>query len=100
MSAGKMFTTESDEGFIAGRCIPIVPFYGKRWVVDGIERCMGHVRLAKDAQRLKNTLLSWLADMAIALRHREADPHAGADRWARDRLWSRRQHQTSCRICC
>jgi hypothetical protein len=50
---------------IAGRCIPIIPVYGKRWVVDGIERCMGHVRLAKDAQRLKNTLLSWLAEMAM-----------------------------------
>ncbi len=49
---------------IAGRCIPIVPFYGKRWVVDGVERCMGHVRLAKDAQRLINMLLSWLAEMS------------------------------------
>lgn len=53
-----------DCGLIAGRCIPIVPVYGKRWVVDGIERCMGHVRLAKDAQRLVNSLMSWLADMA------------------------------------
>lgn len=55
---------EEDCGLIAGRCIPIVPFYGKRWVVDGVERCMGHVRLAKDAQRLMNMLMSWLAEMA------------------------------------
>jgi len=43
-----------DCGYIAGNCIPIVVVYGKRWFVDNIERCMGHVRLAKDAQRLKN----------------------------------------------
>lgn len=55
---------EEDEGYIAGKCIPIVPMYGKRWVVDNVERCMGHVRLAKDAQRLMNSLLSWLFDMA------------------------------------
>lgn len=53
-----------DCGLIAGRHIPIVPVYGKRWVVDGIERCMGHVRLAKDAQRLVNSLMSWLAEIA------------------------------------
>jgi hypothetical protein len=55
---------ESDEGYIAGKCIPIVPFYGKRWFVDNIERCMGHVRLAKDAQRLQNSLLTWLTEIA------------------------------------
>lgn len=60
MSGGKML----DEETIPGKCIPVVPFYGKRWIVDGVERCMGHVRLAKDAQRLLNMLLSWLAEMA------------------------------------
>lgn len=54
----------SDEGYIAGKCIPIVPNYGKRWFVDNIERCMGHVRLAKDAQRLKNMQLSKLAELS------------------------------------
>jgi hypothetical protein len=54
----------SDEGYIAGKCIPIVPFYGKRWFVDGIERCQGHVRLARDAQVLDNMIKSWLAEMA------------------------------------
>lgn len=50
-----------DSGLIAGKCIPIVPVYGKRWFVDNVERCMGVVRLAKDAQRLKNVQLSNLA---------------------------------------
>ena len=53
-----------DCGVIAGRHIPIVPVYGKRWFIDGIERCMGHVRLAKDMQRLKNMQLSRLAEYA------------------------------------
>jgi hypothetical protein len=55
---------EEDCGVIAGKHIPIVPVYGKRWFVDGVERCMGHVRLAKDAQRLQNSLMSWLTDIA------------------------------------
>jgi hypothetical protein len=53
-----------DCGFIAGKHIPIVPVYGKRWFVDNIERCMGHVRLAKDAQRLKNMQLSKLGEIS------------------------------------
>lgn len=53
-----------DCGYIAGENIPIVVVYGKRWFVDGIERFMGHVRLAKDAQRLKNVQLSQLAFMS------------------------------------
>jgi hypothetical protein len=53
-----------DCGFIAGKHIPIVPMYGKRWFVDNIERCMGHVRLAKDAQRLKNMQLSKLGEIS------------------------------------
>lgn len=53
-----------DCGYIAGKYIPIVPVYGKRWFVDNIERCMGHVRLAKDAQRLKNMQLSKLGELS------------------------------------
>lgn len=53
-----------DCGYIAGPNIPVVVVYGKRWVVDQIERCMGHVRLAKDAQRLKNMQLSKLAEIS------------------------------------
>jgi len=61
MSGGKVL---EDAGYIAGNCIPIVPVYGKRWFVDNIERCMGHVRLAKDAQRLKNMQLSKLGEIS------------------------------------
>lgn len=61
MSGGRIL---EDAGYIAGECIPIVPVYGKRWFVDNIERCMGHVRLAKDAQRLKNMQLSKLAEIS------------------------------------
>lgn len=53
-----------DYGYIAGTEIPIVPVYGKRWFVDNIERCMGHVRLAKDPQRLKNMQLSKLGEIS------------------------------------
>lgn len=53
-----------DCGYIAGKNIPIIPVYGKRWFIDGIERCMGHVRLCKDAQRLKNMQLSKLGELA------------------------------------
>lgn len=53
-----------DCGYIAGPNIPVVVTYGKRWVVDSVERCMGHVRLAKDVQRLKNMQLSKLAEIS------------------------------------
>ena len=53
-----------DCGIIAGKCIPIIPVYGKRSFVDNVERCMGHVRLAKDPQRLKNMQLSKLGEYA------------------------------------
>jgi hypothetical protein len=59
-----------DCGHIAGPNIPIVPVYGKRWFVDGVERCMGHVRMARDAQMLKNMQLSKLAELS-ALSSRE-----------------------------
>ena len=61
MSGAKIL---EDCGYIAGKNIPIVPVYGKRWFVDNVERCMGHVRLAKDAQRLKNMQLSKLGEIA------------------------------------
>jgi len=61
MSGGKVL---EDCGYTAGSCIPIVPVYGKRWFVDNVERCMGHVRLSKDAQRLKNMQLSKLGEIS------------------------------------
>lgn len=53
-----------DCGYIPGKHIPIIPVYGKRWFVDNVERCMGHVRLAKDPQRLKNMQYSKLAEIS------------------------------------
>ena len=61
MSGGRVL---EDVGFLAGKHIPIVPFYGKRWFIDNVERCSGHVRTAKDAQRLKNMQLSKLAEIS------------------------------------
>ena len=63
MSGSKIL---EDCGYIAGKCIPVIPVYGKRWFVDNVERCMGHVRLAKDSQRLKNMQLSKLAEISAA----------------------------------
>jgi hypothetical protein len=61
MSGGKVLTRPQ---YLAGKMIPIVPYYGKRLVIDNIERCSGQVRIAKDAQRLFNMQLSQLADIA------------------------------------
>lgn len=61
MSGGKIL---EDCGYIAGKYIPIIPVYGKRWFVDNVERCMGHVRLPKDAQRLKNMQISKVGEIA------------------------------------
>lgn len=62
MSGGRMLCKKGE--VIPGKCIPLAPAHGKRLIVDGVERYMGHVRLAKDAQRLVNMLMSWLADIA------------------------------------
>jgi hypothetical protein len=61
MSANKIL---EDVGYIAGSCIPVIPVYGKRWFIDNIERCMGHVRMAKDSQRLGNMQRSKLGEIA------------------------------------
>lgn len=80
-----------DCGYIAGEHIPVVPVYGKRWFVDGIERFMGVVRLAKDSQRLKNMMLSLLAETAAysAMEKPILTPEqvAGHENlWARDNI--------------
>lgn len=53
-------------GPVPGTEIPIVICYGKRWFVDGRERCQGVVRTAHDSQRLKNAQTSLLAEVAIS----------------------------------
>ena len=49
---------------LAGRQIPIVPVYGERWYIGGVERCQGVVRQAKDPQRLLNTQASKLLELS------------------------------------
>ena len=51
---------------IAGKWIPIVPFYGYRSFVDGVEWYYGLVRKLKDGQRLFNTQISQLAENAAS----------------------------------
>ena len=58
-----------DCGYIAGKCIPVIPVYGKRWFIDNVERCAGHVRNAKDAQRIKNMQLSKLGEISSLSSH-------------------------------
>lgn len=53
-----------DCGVIAGKCIPIVPMYGKRWFVDNVERCAGIIRYIKDVQRIKNMQISKLGELS------------------------------------
>lgn len=53
-----------DEEIIPGTRIPINPIYGKRWVVDNVERMMGHVRPARDCQIIKNMQISKLGEYA------------------------------------
>jgi hypothetical protein len=48
--------------YVAGTEIPIVPVYGKRWWIDNMERSRGHVRLAKDPQRIYNANVSKLVE--------------------------------------
>jgi len=47
---------------IAGSLIPVVPFYGKRWFIDNMERSRGHVRLAKDPNRIYNSQVAKLVE--------------------------------------
>lgn len=54
-----------DCGYIPGNVIPIIPVYAKRWIVDGVERCAGIVRYAKDAQRIENMLRTLTAELAV-----------------------------------
>ena len=51
---------------IAGKWIPVIPFYGYRSYVDGAEWYRGLVRKMKDGQRLFNTQISQLAENAAS----------------------------------
>jgi Phage P22-like portal protein len=54
-----------DCGEIPGGHIPVIPVYGKQYFLDGVEHCSGHVRNAKDPQRLANMMRSKLAEIAM-----------------------------------
>ena len=77
-----------DQGYIAGSEIPVVPVYGNREYIDGIERFTGHVQMAMDPARVYNAQISKLVETA-ALTPREVpifDPEqitpTIADLWA------------------
>lgn len=61
MSGGRIL---EDCGYIAGKHIPIIPFYARRAVIDGIERFTGHVALAQDTQRIKNAQYAKLLEIS------------------------------------
>lgn len=48
---------------IPGEYIPVIPMYGERAFVEGEEYYEGIVRLAKDPQRLRNFVMSYLGDI-------------------------------------
>lgn len=84
-----------DCGVIAGGMIPIVPVYGQREFVDGMERWKGHVQDRMDAQRLYNSNVSRLAELNarspqdLPIFAPEQMPPSLAGQWARadiDRL--------------
>lgn len=53
-----------EESYIPGKCIPVIPFYGIRWYIQGIERYCGHTRLLKDIQRIGNVQRAKLMEIA------------------------------------
>lgn len=88
MSGGRVL---EDCGYIAGRYIPIIPFYGTRRFIDNVERVQGHVRAAKDLLRLYNMLVSKLAEISASSQLKKPiltpDQIAGHQvMWAEDNL--------------
>lgn len=53
-----------DCGIIAGEHIPLIPYYGNRSIINGVERVWGQVQRGKDAQQLYNMQVSVLAETA------------------------------------
>lgn len=60
MSGSKIL---EDCDYIAGKYIPVIPFYAKRVVIDGVERILGHGTLALDVQRIINAQYSKLMEL-------------------------------------
>lgn len=53
-----------EETIIANEFIPVIPTYGERAYVEGQETWSGLTRSAKDPQRLRNFMMSYIADIA------------------------------------
>ena len=53
-----------DESRIAGEHLPVVPVFGEHAFVEGEEHWEGVTRLAKDPSRLRNFILSYIAEIA------------------------------------
>lgn len=51
-----------DHGPIAGSLIPVVPVYGERFYVDGVERFRGYVSKRMDSNRIYNAKVSKLSE--------------------------------------
>lgn len=49
---------------VAGSNIPVIPFYGESQYIEGQMNYEGVVRCAKDPQRLRNFIMSYVADIA------------------------------------
>lgn len=82
-----------DYGYIAGDCIPVVPFYGDRAYVDNMERFEGYVARRMDRQRVYNAMISRLAETnALAPREKpiflaeQMPPHL-------QELWALQEHE-------
>lgn len=78
-----------DQGIVAGDRIPIVPVYGKRAYIDGVERFSGYVQERMDRQRLYNSQVSRLAETSAQSPREipifapdQMPPHL-ADMWAK-----------------
>ncbi len=84
-----------DCDYIAGPNIPVVPVYGQRAFVDGLERWKGYVQDKMDSARLYNSMISRMAETSSrspqevpVFAPEQMPPHI-ADQWARvhiDRL--------------
>ena len=81
-----------DRGFIAGANIPIVPVYGNRHYVGGVEWFTGHVQSKMDAQRGLNGAISRVARIDATSGFEKPVfapsqmPPAIADLWARNHV--------------
>ncbi len=53
-----------DCGIIAGEHIPLIPYYGNRSVIDGVEQVWGLVGPGKDAQQLYNMQVGVIGEQA------------------------------------